>query len=158
MAMGTPIWLSPAEMSAWRAYIVASRRLWEAFESDLGDHGLTMYDYELLAHLSEAPARTMRMSELAEIALLSRSRLSHRIKVMEKAGLVTREECAHDRRGLNAVMTEKGWKAIQKAAPDHVNSVRSHFIDLLSKEELDQFTNAFSRIQEHLRSSEDLCS
>ena len=75
-------------MKAWRRYIIASRRLLEALDSDLEGHDLSMADYEILAQLSDAPERKMRMSELAEIALLSRSRLSHRMKVMERpAGL-----------------------------------------------------------------------
>ena len=128
-----PRWLSPTEMKAWRRYIIASRRLLEALDSDLAGHDLSMPDYEILAQLSDAPERKMRMSELAEIALLSRSRLSHRMKVMEKAGWVKREPCPVDKRGYFAVMTPKGWKAIVTAAPDHVESVRNRFIDHLSK-------------------------
>ena len=71
-----PKWLNSREMKAWRAYIIASRRLLEALEQDLEDHDLSMPDYEVLAQLSEAPGRRMRMSELAEIAMVSKSRLS----------------------------------------------------------------------------------
>ena len=88
----TPRWLNPAEMKAWRQYIVASRRLLEALDADLQAHDLSMSDYEILAQLSDAPERRMRMAELADIAMLSRSRLSHRIKVMEKAGWVRRHQ------------------------------------------------------------------
>ena len=83
---GEPNWLTPTEMAAWRRYIVASRRLLEALDTDLDQHDLSMADYEILAQLSDAPDRRMRMAELAEIAMLSRSRLSHRMKVMEEAG------------------------------------------------------------------------
>jgi len=76
----TPRWLNPAEMKAWRQYIIASRRLLEALDFDLEGHELSMADYEVLAQLSDAPERKMRMSELADVAMLSRSRLSHRIK------------------------------------------------------------------------------
>ena len=58
-------WLNTSEMQAWRSYIVSSRRLFEALESDLSEHGLTLPDYEMLVHLSEAPDRTMRMSDLS---------------------------------------------------------------------------------------------
>ncbi|MFY7824398.1 MAG: MarR family winged helix-turn-helix transcriptional regulator, partial [Candidatus Planktophila sp.] len=85
-----PRWLNPTEMKAWRRYIIASRRLIEALDSDLDAHDLSMADYEILAQLSDAPDRSMRMSDLAAQALLSRSRLSHRMKVMEKAGWVRR--------------------------------------------------------------------
>ena len=146
-----PRWLSPTEMKAWRRYIIASRRLLEALDSDLDGHDLSMPDYEILAQLSDAPERKMRMSELAEIALLSRSRLSHRMKVMEKAGWVKREPCPVDKRGYFAVMTPKGWKAIVTAAPDHVESVRNRFIDHLSKADQQVIAEIFERIEQSLR-------
>ena len=90
-----PKWLSPSEMTAWRRYIVASRRLLDALDTDLDSEDLSMADYEVLVLLSEAPDRRMRMSELAESGLISRSRLSHRMKVMEKAGWVKQIGRAH---------------------------------------------------------------
>ena len=146
-----PRWLNPTEMAAWRRYIVASRRLLEALDSDLAGHELSMPDYEILAQLSDAPDRRMRMSELADVAMLSRSRLSHRMKVMEKAGWVRREACPIDKRGFFAVMTPKGWMAIEAAAPDHVNSVRQRFVDLLDKEDQIILAEIFSRVGDELR-------
>lgn len=146
-----PQWLSPVEMKAWRSYIIASRHLLEALDNDLDGHDLSMPDYEILAQLSDAPERRLRMSELAEITLLSRSRLSHRMKVMEKAGWVKRESCPSDKRGFFAVMTPKGWKAIVAAAPDHVASVRSRFVDHLSNQEQVVLAGIFSRIEESFR-------
>ncbi len=146
-----PRWLNAAEMKAWRRYIIASRRLLEALDTDLEDHDLSMADYEILAQLSDAPERKMRMSELADIALLSRSRLSHRMKVMEKAGWVKREACPSDKRGYFAVMTAKGWKAIVAAAPDHVESVRTRFVDHLTKADQEALAQIFSRIEDSLR-------
>ena len=146
-----PRWLNSAEMKAWRRYIIASRRLLEALDSDLEGHDLSMADYEILAQLSDAPERKMRMSELAEIALLSRSRLSHRMKVMEKAGWVKREACPSDKRGYFAVMTAKGWKAIVAAAPDHVESVRTRFVDHLTKADQEVIAEIFNRIEDSLR-------
>jgi DNA-binding MarR family transcriptional regulator len=146
-----PKWLSSREMKAWRAYIIASRRLLEALEQDLEDHDLSMPDYEVLAQLSESPGRRMRMSELAEIAMLSKSRLSHRITVMEKAGWVKRQACTEDKRGSWAVMTEKGYRAIVKAAPDHVRSVRKRFLDQLSGKDQESISALFDRIQTGLR-------
>ncbi|MBU6352784.1 MAG: MarR family transcriptional regulator [Actinomycetales bacterium] len=145
-------WLSPRELKAWRSYIIASRRLLEALESDLDGHDLSMADYEVMAQLSEAPGRRMRMSELADLAMVSKSRLSHRIKVMEQAGWIRREECAEDRRGYWAVMTEKGWRAIVAAAPDHVSSVRTRFIDQLSAKEQESLSAIFTHVTEELRS------
>ena len=148
-----PRWLNPTEMKAWRRYIIASRRLIEALDSDLDAHDLSMPDYEILVQLSDAPDRSMRMSELAESALLSRSRLSHRMKVMEKAGWVRREACPIDKRGFFAVMTPKGWKAIVAAAPDHVESVRGRFVDHLSKEDQKVLVEIFSRVEDGLRTN-----
>ena len=91
------------------------------------------------------------MSELAELAMLSKSRLSHRMKVMEKAGWVRREECVEDRRGYWAVMTDKGWKAIVAAAPSHVNSVRTRFIDQLSAKEQEALAGIFGHVTKELR-------
>ena len=148
---GEPNWLTPTEMAAWRRYIVASRRLLEALDTDLDQHDLSMADYEILAQLSDAPDRRMRMAELAEIAMLSRSRLSHRMKVMEEAGWVRREACPDDKRGFFAVMTPKGWKAIVAAAPDHVASVRSRFVDKLSKADQLVLAQIFERVGNDLR-------
>ncbi len=138
-------------MKAWRSYIIASRRLLEALEIDLEGHDLSMADYEVMAQLSEAPGRRMRMSDLAELSMLSKSRLSHRMKVMEKAGWIRREECDVDRRGSWAVMTDKGWKAIVAAAPDHVSSVRRRFLDQLSVKEQENLTATFTHVTEELR-------
>ena len=147
----SPRWLNPAEMKAWRRYIVASRRLIEALDNDLAEHELSLADYEILAQLSDAPNRSMRMSELADAAMLSRSRLSHRMKVMEKSGWITREACPIDKRGSFAVMTNKGWKAIVAAAPDHVESVRSRFVDQLSKADQIALAQIFERVSDSLR-------
>jgi DNA-binding MarR family transcriptional regulator len=150
----TPRWLNPAEMKAWRQYIVASRRLLDALDEDLAAHDLSMADYEVLAQLSDAPDRAMRMSELAEVAMISRSRLSHRIKVMEQAGWVRREPCPVDKRGSFAVMTNKGWKAIVAAAPDHVESVRTRFLDALDKADQKALADIFERVTERVKDKE----
>lgn len=147
-----PRWLNAREMKAWRSYIIASRRLLDALDADLDGHDLSMADYEVMAQLSEAPGRRMRMSELADVAMLSKSRLSHRMKVMEKAGWIKREECSTDRRGYWAVMTEKGWRAIVAAAPDHVASVRRRFLDQLTVREQEGLASTFAHLTEELRS------
>jgi DNA-binding MarR family transcriptional regulator len=144
-------WLNPREMKAWRSYIIASRRLLDALDSDLDHHDLSMADYEVLALLSDAPERKMRMSELAELAMVSKSRLSHRIKVMEGVGWVKREDCPLDKRGYFAVMTDKGFKAIAKAAPDHVESVRSRLLDHLSVKDQEEISRIFDRVTNKLR-------
>jgi len=143
--------LNARERMAWRSYIIASRRLLEALDSDLAGHALTIADYEVLAHLSESPERRMRMSELAELAMVSKSRLSHRMKVMEKAGWVKRESCVTDKRGSFAVMTSKGLKAFTQAAPDHAESVRNRFISHLSASDQSDLVRIFDRVTHELR-------
>jgi len=146
-----PKWLNSSEMKAWRQYIIASRRLLDALDEDLSAHDLSMADYEVLAQLSDAPDRTMRMSELAEVAMISRSRLSHRIKVMEKEGWVRREACPDDKRGSFAIMTPKGWKAIVAAAPDHVASVRSRFLDVIDRDDQKALAEIFERVATRIK-------
>jgi DNA-binding MarR family transcriptional regulator len=144
-------WLTPSEESAWRKYIVASRRLYEALDEDLAAHGLSLSDYEILVHLSDAKDRSLRMSDLADKTILSRSRLSHRIKYMEGKGWVERQKCDSDKRGTWAVMTTKGWNAIVKAAPDHVSSIRNRFIDQISKADQGNIASIFEKIEKVLR-------
>jgi DNA-binding MarR family transcriptional regulator len=145
-------WLNAEQQEAWRAWLSAGMVLRDQLNKELQEqHGLTTADYEILVQLSEHPERRMRMSELAQSTLVSRSRLSHQVDRMEKAGLVERQECSDDRRGYFAVLTQAGWDAIETAAPDHVASVRTHMIDLLSAEELRALGSACQKIIEPLR-------
>ena len=146
-----PRWLNPREMKAWRSYITTVRRMFEALESDLSPHNLSNSDYEVLVHLSEAESKRLRMTDLAEIAMLSKSRLSHRMKVMEREGWVKREACKEDRRGSWAVMTDKGWKTLVKAAPDHTESIRNRFIDHLTVKDQEDLARIFDRVHTQLR-------
>ena len=146
-----PRWLNAREMKAWRSYIIASRRLLEALDYDLVGHDLSMADYEVLAQLSDAPGRRLRMSDLAQISMLSKSRLSHRMNVMENAGWVRREECMEDKRGSWAIMTDKGFRAIVKAAPDHVASVRNRLVDHLTVKDQEDLAKIFDRVSKQLR-------
>jgi DNA-binding MarR family transcriptional regulator len=91
------------------------------------------------------------MSDLAEQTILSRSRLSHRIKYMEGKGWVERQKCASDKRGTWAVMTTKGWTTIVKAAPDHVASIRIRFIDQINKADQANIVAIFEKVETNLR-------
>lgn len=144
-------WLSSQEQRSWRAWIAASTLLNDRLSRDLqAKHGLTLADYEILVWLSEHPEHRLRMSELAERTLASRSRLSHQIDRMERAGLVERQQCADDRRGSFAVLTKDGWAAISDAAPDHVDSVREHLVDVLTPAEFDALGRACAKVAEAL--------
>lgn len=145
-------WLTEEEQKYWRGWIAASMLLPDRLSRDLQQqHGLTGTDYQILVELSESPGRRMRMSTLADRTLLSRSRLSHQIDRMAKAGLVERQECAEDRRGSFAVLTERGWQTIVTAAPDHVESVRRHLLDQLTPEEFEAFGRACIKVADALR-------
>ncbi|WEH39633.1 MarR family transcriptional regulator [Streptomyces sp. NBC_01218] len=144
-------WLSDAEQCAWRTHLDVSRLLSHQLERDLQPFGLTMNDYEILVNLSEAEDQRLRMSDLAALTLQSKSRLSHQITRMENAGLVKRENCESDRRGLFAVLTDLGGETMRKVAPFHVASVRKHFMDLLTPEALAELHAALTPIADHLR-------
>ncbi|SEF92393.1 DNA-binding transcriptional regulator, MarR family [Actinacidiphila yanglinensis] len=144
-------WLNEDEQRAWRIHLDVSRLLMYQLERDLQPFGLTNNDYEILVNLSEAPERRMRMSDLAKSTLQSKSRLSHQITRMESSGLVRREDCESDRRGLYAVLTDQGWETMSQVAPRHVASVRAHFIDLLTPEALCAYRQALQPVAEHLR-------
>lgn len=132
-----PAWLDETEQAVWRRYISVMRLLPDRLNASLvRGHGLTLIDYEVLARLSEAPLRRIRMTELAEGALLSKSRLSHQISRMEKDGLVRREPCETDGRGFFAVLTDQGWDKLLAAVPSHVADVRETFVTPLSREQL----------------------
>ena len=133
-------WLSPSEQQYWRSWIAANLLLGDRLGRDLHrDCGLTLADYEIMVRLSESSQRRMRMSELAEVTLSSRSRLSHQIDRMHKAGYVDRQECEDDRRGFYAFLTDAGYAALVEAAPKHVDSVRRRIVDVLSPEEFAEF-------------------
>ncbi|MFF7213065.1 MarR family winged helix-turn-helix transcriptional regulator [Streptomyces sp. NPDC008238] len=144
-------WLTDDEQRAWRTYLDVGTLLLNQLGRDLEPFGLTINDYEILVNLSESPGHRMRMSDLARATLQSKSRLSHQISRMETAGLVRRENCESDRRGLFAVLTEEGWQTMRDVAPHHVAAVREHFIDLLPAEDQAALRKALTPVVEHLR-------
>lgn len=146
-------WLSPAEQEHWRSFIAANLLLRDRLGRDLQqDSGLTFADYEILVRLSESPDHRMRMSELADLTLSSRSRLSHQIDRMQKAGYVDRQECADDRRGYFAVLTDAGYDTLVAAAPKHVDSVRRRIVDVLTPEEFAEFGRLNQKLVDSLES------
>jgi DNA-binding MarR family transcriptional regulator len=145
-------WLTADEQRAWRSHLDVNRLLTYQLERDLQPFGLTMNDYEILVNLSESTEHRMRMSDLAASTLQSKSRLSHQITRMEKAGLVRRESCESDKRGLFAVLTDEGWKTMRGVAPHHVASVRRHFIDRMSPQDLAHLDETLRPVAEKLRS------
>ena len=147
-------WLTPEQQTHWRAYRDGTALLMDVLARELDeDAGLSLAEYEVLVRLSEAPGRTLRMSELAGELAHSRSRLTHTIRRMEDAGLVRRHPCAVDARGVNCTMTDVGLQRIVQAAPSHVTSVRAHLIDVLTDEQLRALGTAMDIVAHALRES-----
>lgn len=154
--MTAPRWLDAEEMRVWRSLLQASARLLDRLDDELlAAHEVSLPDYEVLVHLSEAPQRRRRMSELADRALMSRSRLTYRINRLEAAGLVVREACEDDRRGWFAVLTPVGQKLLEKAAPAHVAGVRRHLLDHIDRGELAPVADVLGRVAAALGSLEE---
>ena len=132
--MSTTRWLNETEQEAWRAWLEVMRLLPNHLEDRLHErHGLTLTDYQVLVEVSEAADHRLRMTELSNRTQLSKSRLSHQIGRMERAGLVLRTQCPEDRRGQWAELTEAGWSILRDAAPRHVTDVRELFFDQLDE-------------------------
>ena len=131
----TPRWLNSEQQHVWRAYLLGSALLQERIEADLRPFGLDRAEYEILVMLSESEGQRLRMADLADAVHQSRSRLTHTVSRMEQGGLVGRTNCPTDRRGVWAELTAKGFELIKEAAPTHVETVRRHFIEVMSEED-----------------------
>jgi len=151
LASDQPRWLSDEEQEAWRAYVRLAKLLFRQLDRDLHPYGLSTNDYEILVELSEAPKRRLRMTELADLTAQSRSRLSHQITRMEAKGLVRRDACDGDKRGMFAVITPRGTATMERVAPSHVESVRRHFIGQLTPEQLATLKQASQPVLDQLR-------
>jgi DNA-binding MarR family transcriptional regulator len=142
-----PAWLDDDEQRAWRALVALLLRLPAALERQLQeDADLTHFEYFVLALLSEAEARTLRLSHLAAQADASLSRLSHVITRLERRGLVRRVPCTEERRATNAVLTDDGLALVVAAAPGHVAEVQRRVIDALGPREIAQLERICTRI------------
>ncbi|MFI6435367.1 MarR family winged helix-turn-helix transcriptional regulator [Streptomyces sp. NPDC050759] len=132
-------WLTAREERVWRLFAAVLFLLPEEVEAQLQrDAGLTQFGYGVLSRLSEAPARAMRMTDLASMAHGSQSRLSHQVASLERRGWVRRERAAEDGRGSVAVLTDAGYAKVAAIAPGHVAAVRSAVFDALSPRQLDE--------------------
>ncbi len=135
----TTRWLTDEEQRTWRLFLTACQSVFGSIEAQLlRDSGLPHGYYEILVHLSEAPGRALRMSQLAAASMYSKSRLSHAVSKLEARGFVVRLDCPTDRRGQIAQLTEKGYTLLEEAAPGHVDQVRRTVIDALTPEQVAQ--------------------
>lgn len=132
-------WLTAEEQRTWRTFLSACRRLFTEMEGHL-QHiaGIPHAYYEILVQLSEAPGRELRMTQLADASISSKSRLSHAVARLEERGWVERAACPTDRRGQVARLTDEGFAALAAAAPGHVEQIRQMVFDQLSPEQVEQ--------------------
>ncbi len=144
-------WLDSEQQHVWRAYMVGTTWLLDRLDHDLQRrHGISLSEYEVLVRLAERPEGRMRMASLADALRHSRSRMTHTVKRMEKAGLVQRASVAEDGRGVDAVLTKAGQALLEAAAPSHVDAVREHFVDLASRQDLAAMGRIFDRVTDLL--------
>ena len=147
-----PNWLSEEEEKAWRGFVALRIGLVGHLARQLSqDSGITEAEFEVLVVVSEAPGQRIRSRDLGKALNWERSRLSHQITRMEERGMVAREQCENDARGFDVVLTRAGLKAIQAAAPKHLEAVRHCFIDLLSPAQMKTLTSISELVAEHLK-------
>ena len=139
-------WLDEPQQRAWRGLVLGTTLLFDRLDADLRrEFGISMTEYELMVRLSEYPDHQMRMSRLADSVAHSRSRVTHTIARMQRAGLVDRFLATDDGRGIYAALTEKGYDTLTQAAHLHVRGVRQHLVDVGTPEDfmiLGRYMNA----------------
>ncbi len=141
-------WLDDDQQDAWRRFLHATSLLQHRLDARLAERSdLSGTDYEILVFLSEAPGRRLRMSQLAAEVLVSKSRLTYRVDRLAARGFIDRETCPNDGRGTNALLTDKGFAALEAAAPGHVDDVRQYLIDHIDPEDLDTFRRIFTEVE-----------
>ena len=129
-------WLDEDEQRSWRALLMGMTLLQDRLDADLRRAcDLSLVEYEILVRLSEREGRKMRMAQLADALAHSRSRVTHTVARMESAGLISRSSSPEDGRGVIASMTDKGYELLARMAHVHVDGVRSHLVDLISRED-----------------------
>lgn len=149
--MAEPRWLNDREQQAWRKFLVMQGQLRARIATRLQrETGLSEADYEVLVNLSEAPDGRLRPSELGGATQWEKSRISHHVARMEARGLVERRPCPSDKRGALVALTPAGRRAIEQAAPAHVEHVREAFVDVLTPAELDALAEISDKILTNL--------
>jgi len=143
--------LDEQERAAWLGLIAVVELLPGVLDSQLRrDSGITHYDYFVLAMLSEAPERTLRMTDLAQMTNATLPRLSHVVRRLENRGLVERFPCPDDARATNAHLSAAGLELVTQAAPGHVSTVRASALDGLSRKQLSQLAQISTALLERL--------
>jgi DNA-binding MarR family transcriptional regulator len=139
--------LSPVELDAWRGLLRIHSALVKALDAELlAVHGLPLMSYEVLINLQAAPGRRRRMSELADSVLLSRSGMTRLVDRLERDGLLARDSCSDDGRGMYAVLTEPGEALLRQARPTHLDGVRERFLRHFAESELTAMAEYWERV------------
>lgn len=150
--MRKPQWLDDEEMRAWQALLSGWALLEREIERQLKrDARLSHTQYEVLVRLAAAPDGRIRMTELADSLINSKSRLSYQVDQLEKAGLVCRGAVSGDSRGVTATLTDKGRRALDDAAPGHVALVRDLLIDVLTPAQLTAVADGLSEVAHRIQ-------
>lgn len=145
--MDTSFELSAEELAAWRGMLRVHAELMRALDGQLdAEHGLPLSSYEVLIYLRTAPDKRLRMAELAEHTLLSRSGVTRLVDRLERDGLLRRDACSDDARGCFAVLTPAGEAMLRRARPTHLSGVRERFLDHLSDDDLAVLGGAWARM------------
>ncbi len=139
-------WLDETQQQAWRALLVVVNRGLPQLERTLKAHGLLVVHYSILVALSAAPDHTMRLTDLADAANVSQSRLSHRLRTLVDRGDVTVTTDTDDRRGKHASLTAVGFDRLETIAPLHVEDVRRVIFDQLDSSETEALAHALSKV------------
>ncbi len=144
-------WLSAAQQRVWRSFLGGTTVLLDQLDRDLRtEHGLSMPEYEILVRLSEAPNRSVRMAELALAVAHSRSRVTHTISRLEKAGIVSRGQCSDDGRGVSAALTDHGFTVLEAAAHTHVTGVNQYLVQNASADDFEALGRVMQQVVEDL--------
>ncbi len=139
------------EELAWRAFLHASTHLFSRLDDEMREaHGERLADFDVLSNLSEAPRAGLRMSELADQTLFSRSRLSYTVSQLETRGLVERQKDKSDKRGVTASLTSSGRAYHRQLALTHLQGIRHHFLDPTSPNSRSKLATALAPILRHL--------
>jgi DNA-binding MarR family transcriptional regulator len=135
------------EQKAWRTFLHTGTRLMSQLDDEMkATHGERLATFDVLSNLSEAPKGELRMSDLADQTLFSRSRLSYTVDQLQARGLVTRETDPTDKRGVSAVLTPEGVAHHRKLAITHLKGIRQHFLDPTNTTTRSDLTNTLTRI------------
>ena len=148
---GQAKWLDEDQQRSWRALLMGMTLLLDRLDDDLRRNcDLSLVEYEILVRLSEREGRRMRMAQLADALAHSRSRVTHTVTRMERAGLISRSSSPEDGRGVVASMTDKGYDLIRRMAPMHVSGVREHLVDLVSREDFAALGRVMNAVADNL--------